>query len=459
MLNISDNMLSKDLDLQSFRSFKMVALSKGHRGLVRWLTFALLGFIVVMFLPWTQNIQSKGKLTTLKPEQRPQTIPSAIPGRIEKWYVQEGELIEKGDTIVHISEIKSEYFDPEIVNRTKEQVRAKESSIEAYQSKAKALEDQIDGLKAELPVKQNQLRNKLRQLQYKITSDSIEVERAKVDYNIAVNQLKRIEELYEEGLEPLTAQESRQIKMQDTYAKLVSVQNKLQDSRQEQIITELELGRIGVEYAQKISKAQSDLASALSAQFEAEGDVNKLRIEASNYEARQDFHFILAPQDCYVTKAIKPGIGETVKEGDPVVSIVPSNYELAVELFVRPMDLPLIDQGQEVRFIFDGWPAFIFSGWPGQSFGTYAGEVVAIDNMISINGQYRLLVGPAQDTPKEWPDALRPGSGANGIVLLKTVPLWYELWRRLNGFPPDFYNEQADAGGGIKFDSPAKSLK
>jgi hypothetical protein len=31
------------------------------------------------------------------------------------------------------------------------------------------------------------------------------------------------------------------------------------------------------------------------------------------------------------------------------------------------------------------------------------------------------------------------GSGARGVALLNSVPVWYELWRQLNGFPPDYY--------------------
>ncbi|MEL7122884.1 MAG: biotin attachment protein, partial [Bacteroidota bacterium] len=41
-----------------------------------------------------------------------------------------------------------------------------------------------------------------------------------------------------------------------------------------------------------------------------------------------------------------------------------------------------------------------------------------------------------------WPEAIQIGSGAQGIALLNNVPLWYEIWRRLNGFPPDFYEQE-----------------
>ncbi|MBP9152706.1 MAG: biotin attachment protein, partial [Flavobacteriales bacterium] len=49
-----------------------------------------------------------------------------------------------------------------------------------------------------------------------------------------------------------------------------------------------------------------------------------------------------------------------------------------------------------------------------------------------------VLVAP---DPNEhpWPDALRVGAGATNMMLLKDVPIWYELWRQINGFPPDYY--------------------
>ena len=91
-----------------------------------------------------------------------------------------------------------------------------------------------------------------------------------------------------------------------------------------------------------------------------------------------------------------------------------------------------------LALIFDGWPAFFFTGWPGVSLGTFGGQIVAIDRNISSNGKFRILVAPdANDHP--WPTAILPGGGAKGIALLSNVPVWYELWRVINGFPPEFY--------------------
>jgi len=121
---------------------------------------------------------------------------------------------------------------------------------------------------------------------------------------------------------------------------------------------------------------------------------------------------------------------------------MPADYDMAVETFVEPIDLPLLHLGEKVRIQFDGWPAIVFSGWPNLSYGTYGGEVVAIETFISDNGKYRILLAPDKED-HEWPKDIRVGSGAKTIALLEDVPIWFELWRQLNGFPPNYYQPNA----------------
>ena len=125
-------------------------------------------WFIVLFLPWTQNITGQGLVTTLKPNQRPQTIQSQIPGRIEEWFVQEGDYVKKGDTILRISEVKSEYFDAKLVERTNDQIQAKTSSVGAYESKVDALNRQISALSNEQKLKLEQTKNKLMQAHLKV---------------------------------------------------------------------------------------------------------------------------------------------------------------------------------------------------------------------------------------------------------------------------------------------------
>lgn len=455
MLNISPNTIGNRFSLDNYQCTKLTELTPANKMMSRWLLALLVVTLVFLVLPWTQNIQSKGYVTTLRPEERPQEVDATISGRIEQWYVREGQLVEAGDTLVHLSEIKSEYFDPQLIQRTQEQVQAKESTMQAYANRAQALDDQIKALEKELQIKEKQLVNKLRQAELKVQSLEMEFNAAITEGTIALKQFEREQGLFDKGLESLSELEGKQLKQQQAKAKQIAAENKLLTAQNELENTRLELINIRVEIANKIAKSQADRFSALSQQYDAAASLNKLKVDYENYKRRASFYFITAPQKGYITKSLKSGKGEIIKEGETLLTIVPSNYQLAVELYIKPVDFPLVELGQEVRFIFDGWPAFIFSGWPGQSFGTYSGKIVALENVTSENGNYRILVAPdAADKP--WPNALRPGSGAQGIALLNNVPMYYEIWRKLNGFPPDFYSDNPEEE--IKLKAPVKSI-
>ena len=436
MLNISDNAVN--IDTRKYRAFEKVRLARANVFFRRWIVvFSILG-LIILFMPWTQNVRAKGQITTLTPDQRPQTIHATISGRVEKWYVREGQLVKKGDTIVRLSEVKTEYFDPNLLPNTKAQADAKSRSVGSYAEKVKALDRTIGAMRGELGFKIEQLKNKIEQTKLKIEAERADLQATKISLENEQKQFTRFEEMYRQGIKSLMDLENKRLKLRETEAKLVSSENKLGQSLQEIDQLKFQLSGAEIETVGKIAKAESDKQSTRSDGFAAEADVSKLQNQYANYAARSQFYIVVAPQDCYITAATTMGLGEIVKEGAPIVSIVPARMDLAVEIFIEPIDLPLVKIGAPIRFIFDGWPAFIFSGWPNASVGTYAGKVFAVDNVANAKGKYRLLVAPDTATAK-WPDALRPGSGAQGFALLKDVPVWYELWRQLNGFPPEYY--------------------
>jgi multidrug efflux pump subunit AcrA (membrane-fusion protein) len=441
MLNISHNQLNKSVDLTKSKSGKLVFHTRHYKYFNRFLgAFAIVG-VIILFLPWTQNITGRGNVTTLTPDQRPQTIQSPIPGRIEKWFVREGDFVAKGDTIMQISEIKSDYFDPNLVERTGEQRDAKALSVGSYGEKVKALDRQIAALYNEQRLKLEQARNKLLQSKLKVQSDSIDFEAAKTNIRIAKSQFDRTAALEEEGFKATKDVEDKRLKLQETEAKLISQENKLLASKNEVINAQVEISRVSATYADKISKAQSDKFTAQSSQFDTEAQVSKLNNQYSNYQMRDALRFIKAPYNGYINKAIRGGVGQTFKEGEALVGIMPAQVDLAVETFVEPIDLPLLHLGEKVRVQFDGWPAIVFSGWPNVSYGTYGAKVVAIENFISDNGGFRVLLAPDEED-HEWPKDIRAGSGAFTMALLEDVPIWFELWRQLNGFPPNYYQPE-----------------
>lgn len=434
-----DKDVEKELAEKNLSSYKMNIDDARDKRTVIHISILLVLLLGFLFLPWTQNIQSTGLVTTLRPEQRPQELNTLIAGKIDKWYVKEGDMVKRDDTILKISEIKSEYLDPKLVDRTREQINAKEVTNNYYEEKVSALDKQIGALQQSKQLKIEQTRNKIQQLLLYIQSDSMALVAADNEYKIALEQYKRQTELYKEGLRSLTELEQRNQVFQNSVAKRNIAENKFINAKQELLNARIELSAIEREYDEKISKSESEKFQSFSQISSGLADISKLENQYNNYVIRNGFYYILAPQDGQITKTVKAGVGETVKEGELMVRISPGNFEYAVELYVTPNDLPLIHEGQEVRLQFDGWPAIFFTGWPDASYGTFSGKIVAIDNFISENGQFRILAKENKNA-EPWPSVLKLGGGAKGIALLKNVPIWYELWRKLNGFPPDFYN-------------------
>jgi multidrug resistance efflux pump len=396
----------------------------------------LLSAVILLFMPWTQNIRSSGKVSTLNPEFKPQEINSRIAGRVEKWFIKEGDYVKKNDTIAFISEVKDEYVDPQLISRSEKIIKSKETSLGSYEEKIKAVNAQIDALNKSLQLKMAQARNKITQCRVKILTDSIECQVAANNYKVAEEQLLRYEDLMAKGVISKTDLENRRVKLQEALSKKTGADNKLLSAKNDLLNAEIDLNSLQQDFQEKLMKAESDKFSALSLLYEGEGSLTKLQNQLANYSMRKGFYYVLAPQDGYIAKTHIRGIGEVIKDGAALCEIVPMISEKAVELYVMPVDLPLIEKGQRVQIQFDGWPAFVFSGWPGISYGTYAAEIVAFDRTLSDNGKFRVL---AKSVGKPWPSAIQLGGGVKGFALLSNVPLIYELWRQVNGFPPEFY--------------------
>ena len=404
----------------------------------KWFLFTFLAFVFIMFLPWTQNIKTQGNVNTLFQEQRPQKLNSPIPGKIIKWYVKNGDVVKKGDTILQISEIKDDYLDPLLVERTQEQVQAKKGVRDYYNAKISTTENQIAAITAAKDLKLNQIKIKIAQLQNKLKAEQAELTAVNNELKIAQDQLNRQNKMYEEGLVSLTQLQQRNVSYQNALAKKTSAENKLAQTQQEIAAQNIEQNAIIQEYTEKLSKTEGDRFQSMGQVAGSNGDIAKLENQVATYKVRKGLYYILATQDGQITQLTKAGIGEIVKDAETIGIIVPKKINYIAEIYVKPVDLPLIRENQKVMLTFDGFPAIVFSGWPNSSYGTFSGKIIAIENSISENGLFKAIV--AEDkTQKRWPPNMKIGTGASGIAILNDVPIWYEIWRNINGFPPDYY--------------------
>lgn len=398
----------------------------------------------VLFLPWKQTIPGRGKVTALRPQDRPQTIQNQIGGRIEGWYVSEGQEVKKGHTILLISETSQSYFDPQLSERLKEQLEAKRGSEQAAAQKMTATQAQIGALNRGLDFQLVSAENKVQQSINYVQSDSADLVAVRQFFRVSQARLERYEQGFKDGLFSLTDIETRRMNVQNDQAKLIAQENKLNSSKQGLLNARIELDNIRAKYQESLAKAQSDMGSALSGKASAQGDIAKLRNEIANVSFRQGLYAVRAPQDGYIIKTFKAGLGENIKDGESVATLQPKNPLVAAEIYVDAMDVPLIAENKNVRVQFEGWPSVQFSGWPSVAVGTFAGQVFSIDRAASADGTYRVLVKQMDPVPTDdepWPVQLRQGSGVFGRVILNSVPVWYEIWRQLNGFPPSLERE------------------
>ncbi|PWL28763.1 MAG: biotin attachment protein [Fluviicola sp. XM-24bin1] len=451
MLNISENKIQDRMNWNVFSTLNYVESKKTKRLMLRMLKWTFFTVFVVMLLPWTQNVSTTGVVTTVLPEHRPQTIHSIIAGRVDQWLVFEGQRVEKGDTLMVISEIKDAYMDDRLLERTRNQITLKKDAVVAYGDKEDAQEAQLRALNDQQKLKLQQAQIKLQQATLKVQNDSIKLQAAEIDLSTTAYQYRRADSLYSRELISLKKLEDRRLKYQSSVAKETEARNNWFNSQNELIRLRVDIATIRADYDKQIAKVLSERLTTTSNRLDSEGSINKMENQYSNYKKRSGYYYILAPQSGYVTKTFVTGIGETIKEGQAVISIMPDEYELAAEIYIDPIDLPLMHVGEHVRIQFDGWPAIVFSGWPDASYGTYGGEIYAIDQYIGDNGKYRMLIKP-DERHVPWPKALRYGAGLKAMILLNDVPIWYELWRQVNGFPPEYYKPKTDkqTGDAIK---------
>ncbi|TDX84075.1 HlyD family secretion protein [Epilithonimonas xixisoli] len=420
------------------QSVKKIYLIDKKSKVKRWFLFIFLGGITVLFLPWTQNIKVMGNVSTLYQEQRPQQLNSPIPGRIIKWYVKNGDYVKKGDTLLQLSEVKEDYLDPLLVKRTEQQVDAKKGLQKYYEAKVGTTNSQMQALNSARDLKLSQLKVKISQLNNKLAGEEAELVAVNNELKMTSDQYERQKKMYDEGLVSLTQFQQRSVSYQNALAKKTSTENKLAQTRQEIVNTSIEQNATIQDYNEKLSKTEGDRFQSMGQIEGSDGDIAKLENQVANYRARQGLYFVIASQDGQVVQINKAGIGEILKDGESIGIIVPEKVDYAVEIFIKPVDLPLVKEGQRVMCIFDGFPAIVFSGWPNSSYGTFAGKVIAVENNISANGMFKALL--IQDkNEKQWPPKIKMGTGVQGIAILNDVPIWYELWRNINGFPPDYY--------------------
>lgn len=440
-------------------SLRLARSSRLARKFGRVLAIMLgLSIVAALFAPWQQSVTGSGSVVAYAPLERQMTVEAPIKGRIVEWGegIVENAHVEKGQLILEVQDI-----DPNYLSRLKEQEASGQRQLLAAKHSLEAGLRNVEAAQASIAPYEAQLRayrtvqteivaaadQYVKSAEQKVQAETRALEEAQAGLAQAQADYLRQKTLFEKMIaSELKFQQAEQkyleakAKVGKAEAYVAAAENELEAKRREREAKERK-SQVDIEYAQAaLNKANADVAKAQSEVAKAESEVEKAEQSLTKLKtavSRQQRQVVTAPRDGFILQMVANQGGEMVKEGDPLCIIVPDTTDRAVQIWLDGNDAPLVEPGRHVRLQFEGWPAVQFAGWPSVAVGTFGGEVISVDSTDNGKGQFRTLIGPAPDSDP-WPSDrfLRQGVRANGWVLLDEVGLGYELWRRLNGFPP-----------------------
>jgi len=433
--------------------FPALQLARTGR-VVRWFgrvtLFMLVGsLIALVFVPWRQTARGNGIVTALDPQERPQPVHSPAKGVISyvKPGLREGSRVEQNALLLRIAPYAAEG------------VSQLDSQILAVRTKQTAASSGIDVAKTAVDLQRtagesmtNSLKESVEAARQKWAQAEDEVLAAQAELQDKQNQLEIATKVAEQGI--ISQQElfTKQKAVDSQQAKYSKAQGAEKEAYRTMLAKEEEMESKLQEISIKNQAAENKV---LEAQQKLES-INKELIDLQTKRSELDRMEIRAPRSGVIQQWNGVAGSDTVKEGSQLFVIVPEAAELCVEMKVSGNDMPLIQEGATVRLQFEGWPAVQFVGWPSVAVGTFGGKVNRVFPTDDGKGNFRVLVSPdtTGNSDTDWPDEryLRQGVRANGWVLLKEVPLGYEIWRQLNGFPPtvseDEPSKDTDKKGG-----------
>lgn len=399
----------------------------------------LIGFLLLLFVPWTQTITVTGQLSAYSPYERPQDIEAQISGRIKKWHVYEGVRVKQGELILELDDIDPNFMAPELLPLLEQQKVALEQTRKSALDRAEQLEKRIGEMENLVKAAVPSAEARVREAENRVRAAEQRIIAAKVAYDTAELNVDRHRQLATQGL---VSQRELEVTIQaaiGSKAELKQAEAQLKEAQQNMKALSFGKEQISADVVQQLLNAEAMRAEALAAAAMAADQLASISLRLSNATQRRIFSRMVAPIDGTVVKMAEVGIGETVKPGEKLVRISPTSIDKAAELVADGLDAPLLNPGRKVRLLFYGIPAIPLPAWPELMAGTFGGVIKVVDQVDDGKGNFRFWVVPdPEDRP--WPEQshVRQGTKVMGWVILNRVPLWYELWRRFNLFPPDY---------------------
>ena len=466
--------------------------------------------MVLGFVPWRQAVHGDGSIIGYHPLDREFKVASPIYGRVMEYYVGEGDAVAPGDLIARVENIDTQYVETleAQLELAEQQFEFAEQQVEAYRDVAKQAEAARGELVAAAEADVAGAEQKLQEALGKRLEAGFDLDGYRWKYEqaeklvsggldsgqslIAAEQVFRTAE--QKAEQAGAAIEAARASKRAYEAKVRSTEAKALADIQK-AMTEVQNAQVKVrEYGNKLQELgvkirQQEQGSTIRAP--RAGRVLRLLTNVGPGAQVKDGDplAILIPEtqrlaaEVYLPgrdiPLVHPGAPVRLQfEGWPAVQFVgwpsvavgtfpgkvalvdasdtkPGKFRILV---VPDLDGPEIEyrgarspfaEGAAIRGAESGAKARVREVRPGDDqSGTLVIEMIAGEFLPDepIRGES----GGLARVRNPWPSQrfLRQGARANGWVLLRKVPLGFEIWRRINGFPPVLDEQGPDGESG-----------
>jgi adhesin transport system membrane fusion protein len=318
-----------------------------------------IGFVFVVFIFWAANAEideravSQGQVV---PSSRTQIVQSLEGGILENIYVQDGEIVQKGQELLKISDIKftSTYEENKIkyfallARLTRLKAEANEQDIVEFSKEL--MEGYKDLVRREISLFDTNREN----LKSKISTLSI----AKV---LVEEQLKAIKQLVKEKILP-----------------------RIEQIKLEKELNELK-GKIELEKTAYLSQTKNELLKVKSA-------VDSLQKLLSGYKDQVDRTLLTSPVYGIIKDIAVSTIGQIIRPGENIVEIVPLGEKLVIEGKILPNDIAFIRIGQQVDIRVSAYDSSVYGTLKGELKHISADTIIDKDAYGKDTAFYKIVV-------------------------------------------------------------------
>ena len=318
------------------------------------LTIVTLIVIIILWASATEIdnvVRGSGKTVS---EAQNQLVQSSEPGVIRKRYVEEGDLVLKGDLLFDIDPVDAkaqlDQFQKRSASLLIKQIRLlAEVNNSTPDFQQDLIENAPSSFSTELALfqaRRKDLDTKSAILDQRKVQKLNEIEELKIQYETAKNglglirsEIGTIEPLVKTGLAP----ETRLITLKREEAAMVGQANSAA-SAQNRVLSGLE------EIKEQLNaEQQAYITSALTELSEIEGEITQITSRMPSLMSRVERTSVRAPLDGVVNRLNYVTADAYVSTGDVLLELVPTGSALIVETQIDPKDIGEITIGQDVK--------------------------------------------------------------------------------------------------------------